>query len=272
MDGSGRSDNAEFGRHPSSAPELPLTSPDHDPHAGPDNGDRRMKDVHRGYVTETLFYVPTLARRYMNRGLNFDELIAAGNLGLVEAALRFDPDRNVLFTTYANWWIRKSMIEALGLQSGPMRLPRYQYDKLKFLRDTRARWVTRFGRQPDSQDLAAAAGLALEEVDRLMNLVTGVVSLEQPLTASDERPLKDTLQDTDVESPHRALIRRDLSERLHRQLGSLPVRERQVLTLRFGLCEDSPLTLRETGVKLGISRERVRQVEMRALGKLKDRI
>lgn len=231
-----------------------------------------MEDARRNYVKETLFYVPTLARRYMNRGLNFDELIAAGNLGLVEAALRFDPGRNVRFTTYANWWIRKSMIEALGHQSGPMRLPRYQYDKRRHLRETRRVWVTRFARQPDFQELATAAGLPVEEVERLSSLMTGVVSLEQPLNAQDDRPLKDTLHDPDVEGPHRALVRRDLSERLHRQLAELGARERQVLTLRFGLFEDAPLTLRETGIKLGISRERVRQVELRALNKLKDRI
>lgn len=230
------------------------------------------EESRRNYVQESLFYVPTLARRYLNGGLTFDELVAAGNLGLVEAALRFDPSRNVRFTTYANWWIRKSMIEALGHQSGPMRLPRYQYDKLKLLRETRRRFVARSGRRPDTLELAAAAGLPTEEVDRLMGLVTAAVSLEQPATPNDDRPLKDTLEDAEVESPHRALVRRDLSQRLHRQLGTLAQRERQVLTLRFGLSEEAPLTLRETGLKLGISRERVRQVELRALSKLKELI
>lgn len=237
-----------------------------------DDSVTRLEDTHRDYVKDTLFYVPTLARRYMNRGLTFDELIAAGNLGLVEAALRFDPSRNVRFTTYASWWIRKSMIEAMGHQSGPMRLPRYQYDKLKLLRDTQRRFAARFGRRPDAHELATAAGLDSGEVERLMTLVTASVSLEQPATPHDDRPLKDTLEDSDVESPHRALVRRDLSQRLHRQLASLAARERQVLTLRFGLSEDVPLTLRETGVKLGISRERVRQVELRALSKLKELI
>lgn len=246
--------------------------PEPEPNAGYRHTDPAAEHTRRNYVKETLFYVPTLARRYLNNGLSYDELIAAGNLGLVEAGLRFDPARNVRFTTYAGWWIRKAIIEALGHQSGPMRLPRYQYDKLRLLRETRTLWVGRFGRQPETAELASAAGLPLEEVLRLQTLGFGSVSLERPLSAQDERPLKDTLQDLDVESPHRALVRRDLNERLHRQLATLTGRERQVLTLRFGLAEDIPLTLKETGRRLGISRERVRQVELQALSRLKQLI
>ncbi len=204
--------------------------------------------------------------------MSLDELVAAGNLGLVEAALRFDPSRNVRFSTYANWWIRKSIIEALGHQSGPMRLPRYQYDRLRTVRDARARWLARFGAEPDKEQLAGAAGLPLDEVERLLGLVTVAVSLEQPLTPSDTRPVKEVIEDQDAESPYGALLRRDMTRRVRRRLTDLGARERQVLSLRFGLGDSKPMTLRETGRRLGISRERVRQVEMRALTKLRELI
>ena len=224
------------------------------------------------YVHETLCYVPSIARRYLGRGSTLDELVAAGNLGLVEAALRFDPNRGVQFTTYANWWIRKSVIESLGQHTGPMRLPRYQYDKLKFLRDTRSRWFACNGREPSTEELASAASLPSKEVDRLLGLVTRAISLDQPLTPGDSRPVKDTIEDPTSETPDRAYLRQDLAERLHDQIADLVIRDRQVLSLRFGLDGEVALTLRETGRRLGISRERVRQVEMRALARLRERI
>jgi len=221
------------------------------------------------YVDRTLFYVPTVARRYLGQGLGMDELVAAGNLGLVEAALRFDPRRDVHFTTYANWWIRKAILEALGRQSGPLRLPRHQYDKLRAAREARRRWIACHGREPDPEELAKAAGLKAEEIGGLASLVLSTVSLEQPLRAGDARPVKEVLADPRAENPHRALVRRDLAERLHRLISQLASRERQVLSLRFGLGDAPPRTLRETGRCLGLSRERVRQVELRALLKLR---
>jgi RNA polymerase primary sigma factor len=224
------------------------------------------------YVHETLCFVPSIARRYLGRGATLDELVAAGNLGLVEAALRFDPGRGVRFTTYANWWIRKAIIDSLGHQAGPMRLPRYQYDKLKCLRDARSRWMTSHGAEPSVEELAGAAGLTTDEVHRLRGLATGTVSLEQPLSPGDTRPAKDVLADPASESPDRVYQRRDLTERLRQRIGELVLRDRQVLALRFGLDGGVALTLRETGRRLGISRERVRQVELRALARLRETI
>jgi len=223
-------------------------------------------------IQQTMYYVPTLARRYIGRGMNLDELVAAGNLGLVEAALRFDPARNVRFTTYANWWIRKTILEAMGQQCGPMRLPRYQYDRLKSLREARADWVGRHGETPSTEELARSAGLSPAEVSQLEGVVTGAVSLEQPLSSNDSRPVKETLADPDAESPHRTLLRRDMRRRLRERLTQLAERERQVIAMRFGLADGTPKTLRETGRTLGISRERVRQVEIRALLKLRQLI
>jgi RNA polymerase sigma factor (sigma-70 family) len=221
------------------------------------------------HIEDTLCFVPTLARRYAGRGVPMDELVAAGNLGLVEAALRFDPTRNVRFMTYASWWIRKAILEALGHQSGPMRLPRYQYDKLKSLRDARSRWSARSGGAPSREQAAEEAGLSPEEVHELDLLVTRSVSLEQPVGDGETRSLKELLEDPDAADPDRTLQLRDLTRRLRRRVSELSARERQVVSLRFGLGDGVARTLRETGRELGISRERVRQVELRALRKLR---
>jgi RNA polymerase sigma factor (sigma-70 family) len=210
-----------------------------------------------------------VARRYVGCGLDFDELIAAGNLGLVRATLRFDPSRKIKFITYASWWIRKAILEALEEQIGPFRLPRYQHEKLRVLRAARADMLSRTGGEPSEQQIAEASGLAREDAELLLRFISSSVSLEQPLAPGDDRPLKDLLPDSHSESPQGSLVRRELAERLRRQLASLDERERQVITMRFGFDGARPLTLREAGRRLGISRERVRQVELRTLLKLR---
>lgn len=220
-------------------------------------------------VCENLGYPPAVARRYLGHGLNFDELVAAANLGLVQAALRYDPERNVKFVTYADWWIRKAIIEALETQSGPVRLPRYQYERLRQMRRARAAWTSRFCVEPTADQLAMAAGLPREEVERLLQLSPTITSLEQPSVPGGERPLKELLFDERAESPQGSLLRRDLTARLLRHMASLKEKELRVILLRFGLDGEPAQTLRDTGRQLGISRERVRQIEQRALVKLR---
>jgi len=216
--------------------------------------------------------VPLLARRYASRGMGLGELVAAGNLGLVEAARRFDGTRGVRFSTYAAWWIRKAIVDALGEQTGPLRLPRYQHDRLRTMRQARASWLVSHGAPPTVDELSVAAGLSADEISELDLLSGTTVSLDQPLTADDSRSVKDLLGNVEAEDPGRALDDADLRGLLHRRLAELAQRERQVLTLRYGLGDGVSYTLRETGRRLGISRERVRQVELRALGRLRREI
>jgi RNA polymerase primary sigma factor len=225
-----------------------------------------------GHIERTLAYVPVVARHFMGRGLPRDELVAAGNLGLVEAALRFDPGRNVKFITYADWWIRKAIHRALEQEGGPVRVPRYQHDRLRRLREARREWVHRHGVEPDADELGVATGLSRAEVDQLLHLLRGPVSLERPAHPADDRPLKETLVAPDSSDPQRTLARRDLANRLRHKLMTLGDRELRVITLRFGLNGEGPLTLRQAGRCLGISRERVRQLEHRTLIKLKQMI
>jgi RNA polymerase primary sigma factor len=220
-------------------------------------------------VRRVLAYVPAVARRYAGYGVDFDELVAAGNFGLVKAALRFDPERKIKFITYAGWWIRKAILEALEEQVVPFRIPRYQQEKLRALRAARADYLSRIGDEPDEEQLAEASGIPREDAELLLRFLSSTVSLEQPLAPGDDRPLKELLPDAGSENPQGSLVRRELAQRLRGQLASLGQREREVISMRFGFGRERPLTLREVGRRLGISRERVRQVELRALVKLR---
>jgi len=220
-------------------------------------------------ICELLPYVPAVARRYANAGTELDDLVAAGNLGLVEAGLRFDPQRRVKFVTYADWWIRKAILETLGESSGPMRLPRHQRDRLRQLRQARDDWVATRGEEPSLHQLAETTGLAPKLVHRLLQLRKPSLSLEQPTGADGGKPLGELLEDSRRETPQGSLVRRDLARRVRRCIEKLGPRQRAILTHRFGLNDEPPMTLRETGEALGLSRERVRQIEFRALLTLK---
>ena len=230
---------------------------------------RRSLGASETDIHKVLAYVPSVARRYSGCGLDFDELIAAGNLGLVRAALRFDPARKIKFITYASWWIRKAILEALEQQLGPVRLPRYQHEKLRVLRAARADYRSRIGIEPNSEQLSQASGISRDDTGLLLQFISSTLSLEQPLTPGDNRPMKDVLPDPAMDCPQSNLVRRELTRRVQRQLAALDHRERQVIALRFGFEGGKALTLREAGRRLGISRERVRQVELRTLIKLR---
>lgn len=234
-------------------------------------GNGGLADQVSRQIEQTLSYVPVVARRFLGRGVSHDELVAAGNLGLVEAALRFDASRNVKFITYADWWIRKTIHGAIEA-CGPVRLPRYQHERLRCLLDARRDFFHRHGRDPDTEQIASAMRLPRSEIERLLHMLRGPLSLESPAYGPDDRPLGETLVDPGTEDPQGDLARRDMTQRLRNLLHSLTEREHRVIELRFGIDGEGPLTLRQAGRKLGISRERVRQLELRTLGKLKQMI
>jgi RNA polymerase sigma factor (sigma-70 family) len=213
--------------------------------------------------------VPAVARRYRGNGLDKDELIAAGNLGLVEAALRFDASRKVAFITYADWWVRKAILEAIETLSGPVRLPRYRYEKLRRLKQAAARWNSTHGRAPTIDELATDTRLAPRQAEQILASDPHAISLDQPRRPDGTRPLRDSIQDPSTICPQQSLIRRDLGRHLRRELAALDHRERDVIRLRFGLDGEPSRTLREAAAVLGISRERVRQIELGALFKIR---
>jgi RNA polymerase primary sigma factor len=219
-------------------------------------------------VRQGVGYVPAVARRYAGTGLDLDELIAAGNLGLVQAALRFDASRNLKFVTYADWWIRKAIVEAIETLAGPVRMPRFRYQKLRRVKQARARWTARHGTRPTFDELAAASGVSAEQARQLLATEPRGISLDQPIR-HDDRPLSESLHRSDDDCPQRDLIRRELGERLRREVATLGARERKVILLRFGLNGERPLPLRAVAERLGLSRERVRRIELDALLKIR---
>lgn len=230
---------------------------------------RRGTQAPDAWVVSAMAYVPCVARRFLGCGLSFDDLLAAGNLGLVQAALRFDPARNVKFVTYADWWIRKAILKTIQEHSGPVRLPRYRLEQLRELHETRTRLQHDSGREPTVEELARATRRSSEEIDMLLGIGRRGVSLEDQGHLDELRPLNRTLADDLDKSPQRALLRKDSLRHVRRSIEALDERERVVLDLRFGLSSDPAMTLREAGLRLGISRERVRQIERRALDHLR---
>jgi RNA polymerase nonessential primary-like sigma factor len=222
------------------------------------------------WIEGALAYVPAVARRFTATGVSFDELLAAGNLGLVEAALRFDPSRKVKFVTYADWWIRKTILKAIQEQTGPVRLPRYRLEQLRDLHETRFRLTERLGREPDTDEIARAIDRPVGEVRFLLAMGRRAVSIDQSASGEETRPMVSVLADDPDKGPQSTLIRRDFKRHVRRLVDDLDTRERRVLMLRFGLVSRSPMTLRQVGRELGISRERVRQIEHRALRQLRD--
>jgi len=215
-------------------------------------------------------YVVALARRYQGLGLDFDELVAAGNLGVVEAATRFDPDRSVKFISYADWWIRKAIFDEVDARSAPVRLPRYQLAKLRRIRLARDEWIRNRHEEPDLEQLTSASGLPMPDVVRLSLHLRGPISIEEPGRRVENRPIGELLTDRGSEGPLRSAIRQQLTDRLRSRFVRLAAHERDVLDKRFGLDGGDARTLRQAGRELGISRERVRQIELRALLKLRD--
>ena len=229
-------------------------------------------EAFESWIESAIAYVPSVARRYLGCGLPFDELLAAGNLGLVEAGLRFDPSRDVKFVTYADWWIRKTILKAIQEQSGAVRLPRYRLERIRMLHDIRAELRRRNGTDPSIEEIADAGGVSPREARSLFASGQTAVSLDQPVARDVSRSLAETLRaETDDGHPD-VVVDENYLEHVRTVVAALDSRERLILALRFGFFDDEPLTLREAGRRLGLSRERVRQIERRALGRLRDRL
>ena len=232
----------------------------------------RDDEALRRLVEGNLRFVVHYAKRYRGFGVPFLDLIHEGNLGLIEAAKRFDPGRNVKFITYAVWWVRQSILHALSSQARVFSLPqKVSGAALKFRRDVAALAET-LDRTPSVEEIAARLGLSAGEVDALAQLGATDVSLSDLVAGegSDGVHVEDTLEQVAVPAAEEEVIRRRLAEQLTSALSELDEKEREVVRMRFGLTrEGEPRTLQEIGDRLQLSRERIRQIESRAKDKLR---
>jgi RNA polymerase primary sigma factor len=230
------------------------------------------EDALRELVESNLRFVVAYAKRYRNPNVPFLDLIHEGNLGLIQAAKKYDPSNeghDVKFITYAVWWVRQAILHALAEHAGSFRLPQKQANTLYRMERIRSLLGERFGRAPSDEELSEELGISVNDVRVLTRASRSSLSLNEPVDANGDSELGDLLEQTGIPDTDELLLRESFTRALSDALSELPERERRVLELRFGLIDDQPKTLREIGEVMDLSRERVRQIESRALNKLR---
>jgi RNA polymerase primary sigma factor len=220
-------------------------------------------------VEANLRFVVHYAKRYRGLGLSYMDLIHEGSLGLIEAAKRFDPDRNVKFISYAVWWVRQAIFHALSEHSRVFRLPQKLSGQVSRLETARERLKSELERAPTTEELAARTRFTKDEVERLLLAAGDDVSLSSAVGDDGNLELGDTLEQESVPSAEVEMIRTSFERRIQDMVGGLDEKEREVIRMRFGLDGDEPKTLQEIGEAMGLSRERIRQIESRAKEKLR---
>jgi len=228
-----------------------------------------VREEKRFLMEANLRLVVSIAKRYMNRGLSFLDLIQEGNLGLMKAVDRFQFRRGFKFSTYATWWIRQAITRAIADHGRTIRLPVHVIESLNRLEKERKALRSENGRDPTPDDLAERLKMPVAKVRLLLDAQKTPYSLEMKVGEDDNTELGDLLRDTSVRSPEEATLEGDLSNEVTRALAPLSDREKEVLRLRYGLGTDREYTLEEIGRRLSVTRERVRQIESRALQKVR---
>ncbi len=223
----------------------------------------------RKLIESNLRLVIAIARRYTSTGVPLIDLIQEGNLGLMRAAEKFDYQRGCHFGTYATWWIRQAVSRAAGEQSRLIHLPEHVATRLRKVRRIAAQLSQENGLDPLPEQIAEACSISISEVEDLLGVIEQPVSLDAPVDEEARYSLADTLEDSTTPAPAETASQHLLGEELHRALAMLTPRERSVVTLRYGIGDGRSRTLLEVGKELGISRERVRQLEVVALMKLR---
>lgn len=216
-----------------------------------------------------LRFVVSVAKQYQNQGLSLADLINEGNIGLIKAAKRFDETRGFKFISYAVWWIRQAILQALAEQSRIVRLPLNRVGTLHKIGKISSSLEQEFGREPSPDEIAKELALSTLEVSDTLKISNTHLSLDAPFSSSEDNCLMDVLEDELQPAPDEALLDESLRVEIERALRTLSGREAQVISLYFGLTQEKPLTLEEIGVRFNLTRERVRQIKEKAIRRLR---